>query len=110
MMPSGPAGIAPLLSDDPAVREFLATYTDVDAAAAHIEFLSGGVSSAVVRVKVDGNCYVIKQALPRLRVAVTWLSRPERSPSRRAAPRCSNGWCQGPCPRSCGLYPKPTPS
>jgi tRNA A-37 threonylcarbamoyl transferase component Bud32 len=86
MMPSGPAGIAPLLSDDPAVREFLATYTDVDATAAHIEFLSGGVSSAVVQVKVDGNCYVIKQALPRLRVAVTWLSRPERS---RIEARCA---------------------
>ena len=79
MMPSGPAGTAPLLSDDPAVREFLATYLDVDAAVARIEFLSGGVSSAVAQVVVGGDCFVIKQALPQLRVAATWLSRPERS-------------------------------
>ncbi len=46
---------------------------------ASIEFLSGGVSSAVVRVVAGGDCFVVKQALPRLRVEAIWLSRPERS-------------------------------
>ena len=79
MMLSGPAGTASLLSDESAVRKFLATYLDAASAVARIEFLSGGVSSAVVQVMVGGDCFVIKQALPQLRVAATWLSRPERS-------------------------------
>jgi aminoglycoside phosphotransferase (APT) family kinase protein len=44
-----------------------------------IEFLSGGVSSLVVRVVTDDGAFVIKQALPRLRVEAAWFSRPERS-------------------------------
>jgi aminoglycoside phosphotransferase (APT) family kinase protein len=79
MMPSRAIEPVPLLSDDPAVLRFLATYLQVDPGVAHVEFLAGGVSSAVVRVSVDGACFVIKQALPQLRVELTWLSRPERS-------------------------------
>jgi 5-methylthioribose kinase len=46
----------------------------------HIEFLSGGVSSVVVRaVAPEGQCVVVKQALPRLRVEQEWKSRTERS-------------------------------
>jgi hypothetical protein len=61
-----------LLLEEPQVRAFLTTYMTVDAAA-RIEFLSGGVSSAVVRVVSDDDCFVIKQALPE---------------SRRGAARC----------------------
>ncbi len=68
-----------LLIDVEAVRAFLATSMGVDPAGAAIEFLSGGVSSAVVRIVSGGDCFVVKQALPQLRVEATWLSRPERS-------------------------------
>jgi aminoglycoside phosphotransferase (APT) family kinase protein len=68
-----------LLSDETAVRAFLATSLGIESAGAEIEFLTGGVSSTVVRVVADGGCFVIKQALPRLRSQATWLSRPERS-------------------------------
>jgi aminoglycoside phosphotransferase (APT) family kinase protein len=44
-----------------------------------IEFLTGGVSSIVVRVETDEGAFVIKQALPQLRVEAAWYSRPERS-------------------------------
>jgi aminoglycoside phosphotransferase (APT) family kinase protein len=42
--------------------------------------LSGGVSSRVVLVEreVAGEAWVLKQALPKLRVAVDWFSSPER--------------------------------
>ena len=44
-----------------------------------IEVLKGGVSCATVRVaRPDGPDWVIKQALPRLRVDVEWLSDPAR--------------------------------
>lgn len=68
-----------LLTELAAVHTFLADNTTVDPSAAQVEFLSGGVSSAVVRVVAGNECFVIKQALPRLRVEATWLSRPERS-------------------------------
>ena len=44
-----------------------------------IDFLTGGVSSIVVRVVTDEGAFVIKQALPQLRVEAAWYSRPERS-------------------------------
>jgi aminoglycoside phosphotransferase (APT) family kinase protein len=44
-----------------------------------IDFLTGGVSSIVVRVVTHEGAFVIKQALPQLRVEATWYSRPERS-------------------------------
>ena len=68
-----------LLVDEPAARSFIAASLGMDPGTASIEFLSGGVSSAVVRVVADGDCFVVKQALPRLRVEAIWLSRPERS-------------------------------
>ncbi len=68
-----------LLSDEAAVRAFLAASPGINSAGADIEFLTGGVSSVVVRVVTDDGCFVIKQALPQLRSQATWLSRPERS-------------------------------
>ena len=44
-----------------------------------VDFLTGGVSSLVVRVVTDEGAFVIKQALPQLRVEAAWFSRPERS-------------------------------
>lgn len=45
----------------------------------HIEVLAGGVSSRTVLVKRDGErSMVLKQSLPKLRVAVDWFSSPER--------------------------------
>ena len=42
--------------------------------------LTGGVSNRVVRVdRPDGVSWVLKQALPKLRVAVDWYSSPNRS-------------------------------
>ncbi len=44
-----------------------------------IEILKGGVSNRVVRVlKPTGEAWVIKQALPKLRVAVDWYASPDR--------------------------------
>lgn len=44
-----------------------------------IEVLAGGVSCRTVRVeRPDGESWVLKQALPRLRVEVEWLSDPAR--------------------------------
>jgi aminoglycoside phosphotransferase (APT) family kinase protein len=44
-----------------------------------IEILKGGVSNRVVRVaKPNGEAWVVKQALPKLRVAVDWYSSPTR--------------------------------
>jgi len=41
--------------------------------------LAGGVSNRTVRVSFpDGRAWVLKQALPKLRVAVDWFSDPER--------------------------------
>jgi hypothetical protein len=44
-----------------------------------MECLPGGVSNRTVLVRFsDGRCWVLKQALPKLRVAVDWFSSPER--------------------------------
>jgi 5-methylthioribose kinase len=44
-----------------------------------VEVLRGGVSNRVVRVqKPTGEAWVVKQALPKLRVAVDWYSSPAR--------------------------------
>jgi aminoglycoside phosphotransferase (APT) family kinase protein len=45
-----------------------------------VRVLAGGVSNRTVRVdRVRGEAWVLKQALPRLRVAVEWFSAPERA-------------------------------
>ena len=68
-----------LLADRDGVLAFW--YGDLDRTdePREVEFLTGGVSSIVVRVTTDGEAFVIKQALPRLRVAADWYARPERS-------------------------------
>ncbi len=45
----------------------------------HVSILSGGVSNrAVLLERPSGESWVLKQALPRLRVSVEWLSDPRR--------------------------------
>ncbi len=46
---------------------------------ARVEQLAGGVSSAVFRAEWGASAVVVKQALPKLKVADEWLSRVERS-------------------------------
>ena len=50
-----------------------------DAAGLDVKELTGGVSCAVFAVHGEGQRVVLKQALPRLRVAEEWLVPPERA-------------------------------
>jgi aminoglycoside phosphotransferase (APT) family kinase protein len=53
--------------------------TSADAARAHVELLSGGVSNAVMRVSVPGGSdFVVKQSRAQLRTEAAWFSQPER--------------------------------
>jgi 5-methylthioribose kinase len=49
--------------------------------------LSGGVSATVVAVRAPGTALVVKQALPRLRVADEWLAPPRRAATEASAMR-----------------------
>ncbi|MHB1132187.1 MAG: phosphotransferase family protein [Chloroflexota bacterium] len=44
-----------------------------------VEELRGGVSSQVLKAESGEHCVVLKQALPKLRVADDWQARPERA-------------------------------
>jgi aminoglycoside phosphotransferase (APT) family kinase protein len=68
-----------LLNDRPSVLTFWRDDLGRTDDPATVEFLSGGVSSAVIRVVTPEGTFIVKQALPRLRVAEAWYSRPERS-------------------------------
>ena len=73
---------------------------------ATIEFLTGGVSSIVIRVVTDEGAFVIKQALPQLRVEAAWYSRPERSLiEARCALASWQTWFRGRSRRSLRLVP-----
>ena len=53
--------------------------------------LQGGVSNRTVKVAwADGRSWVLKQALPKLRVSVDWFSSPERIGVEAKALRCLN--------------------
>src|SRR5689334_17791730 len=45
---------------------------------AEVSFLGGGVSNIVLKVKTPQHAFVLKQALPKLRVAMEWRARIER--------------------------------
>lgn len=49
-------------------REFIDVQERVD-----YELLGGGISNTVVKVTLAGDCFVVKQSLPRLRVAEDWF-------------------------------------
>jgi aminoglycoside phosphotransferase (APT) family kinase protein len=88
-----------ILDDAEAVRRFLVAPLGLDPAGAEIEFLAGGVSSAVIRVVTGSRCFVIKQALPRLRVEAPWFSRPERSAIEARCAEVLTGLLPGSVPR-----------
>lgn len=56
-----------------------------------VEPLAGGVSNDVVVVRRGGRAFVVKRALPRLRVAEVWEASEERSYTEAAALRWAHG-------------------
>jgi len=58
-----------------------------DASEARVASLGGGVSNVVLAVGADDRQVVVKQALPRLRVAEEWLAKRERIATEAAALR-----------------------
>jgi 5-methylthioribose kinase len=68
------------IEDFDALRDYLASrgYTR-SGDTISLEKLAGGVSNRTVRVQwTNGRCWVLKQALAKLRVNVDWFSSPER--------------------------------
>jgi aminoglycoside phosphotransferase (APT) family kinase protein len=72
-----------------ALETYLRATQRVDATEAiHSRSLSGGVSNRTVLVRrASGEAWVVKQALPKLRVAVDWFSDPRRIEREAAAMR-----------------------
>ena len=68
------------IEDFTALADYLARRgMNPDGAVLSLEKLAGGVSNRTVLVRFpDGRAWVLKQALPKLRVAVDWFSDPER--------------------------------
>jgi hypothetical protein len=62
------------------------------------QLLEGGVSATVVAVDTPGGRVVVKQALPQLRVAQTWLADPRRSGVEAAALQLLHGLTPGQVP------------
>jgi len=52
--------------------------------------LTGGVSGTVITVEAGGHRWVVKQALPELKVAATWQADPARAETEAAAMRLFN--------------------
>ncbi len=65
----------------------------------YAEELAGGVSATVVAVTGPGVAVVVKQALPRLRVADEWLAKPERAATEVEAMRLCSSLTPGAVPR-----------
>ena len=72
-------GSETLLTDGASVEAFWRRDVGRQEELRDVEFLTGGVSSIVIRVTTDADAFVIKQALPQLRVEAAWYARPERS-------------------------------
>jgi aminoglycoside phosphotransferase (APT) family kinase protein len=68
------------IEDPPALVAYLrATGRVEEWAEVGVRVLSGGVSNRTVLVEGEGAAWVVKQALPRLRVAVEWFASPDRA-------------------------------
>ena len=96
---------ARLLTDEGSVRGFLVAHYGEAGARARFEFVSGGVSSSIIRVESDGTCFILKQALPQLRVSAAWHSRPERSGVEARCARALDGLVPGSVPRVLREFP-----
>ncbi len=87
------------LLDAATVGAFLADRGLVEAGSAvQAEELGGGVSNVVLAVESDGLRAVVKQALPRLRVADEWLATQERVLTEAAALRLAGELSPGAVP------------
>lgn len=76
---SGEVGTLDIEQPDSLIVYLKATGRIGDAERPTITVLTGGVSNRVVLVKrITGEAWVIKQALPKLRVAADWFSNPDR--------------------------------
>ena len=62
-----------------------------DSAPLTVEALGGGVSNIVLKVTTPAQCWVLKQALPELRVAAYWPSRIDRAVREAEALRVVSG-------------------
>ncbi len=68
------------IEDPGALLAYLRSTRRVDEGAPiDVRVLSGGVSNRTVLVETPGAAWVVKQALPRLRVAVPWFASPDRA-------------------------------
>ena len=63
------------------------------------EVLTGGVSNHTMKIDFNGNSWVMKQALPKLRVKGDWFSEPERIYHEAEAIRWFEQNMPGTCPR-----------
>ncbi len=68
-----------LLDETTVVPHLVARGVLSEQAAVRVQALGGGVSNVVLAVDGDGRHLVVKQALPRLRVAREWLADPART-------------------------------
>lgn len=72
MIGDGPQALS-LALDESNLAAYLREQGIVPAAAdVQVDALSGGISNVVLRARWDAGCVVVKQSLPRLRVAVEW--------------------------------------
>lgn len=77
--------MTPELLTPETVAAYLASRGVLDTAAPSVDVLSGGVSNVVLGVSGGSVAVVVKQALPRLRVADEWLAPTERALAEAAA-------------------------
>jgi 5-methylthioribose kinase len=78
-------GVSFELSVDTAHSYLVARQLVPEGVPVRAEELQGGVSAVVVAVRGPGVALVVKQALPRLRVADEWLAKQERTETEAAA-------------------------
>jgi 5-methylthioribose kinase len=72
---------------------------------AEVEELGGGVSNIVLSVRARGVAVVLKQALPRLRVAEEWLAKRERALAEARALELAGALTPGSVPRVVDVDP-----
>ena len=72
---------------------------------AEVEELGGGVSNIVLAVRAPGIAVVLKQALPRLRVAGEWLAKRERALAEARALELAGALTPGSVPRVVDVDP-----
>jgi tRNA A-37 threonylcarbamoyl transferase component Bud32 len=77
----------------------------IGAGAAQVDELGGGVSNVVLAVTTDERRVVLKQALPRLRVASEWLAKRERALAEARGLEIAGSLAPGSSPRVLDVDP-----